>query len=84
MISNSEPRNAKEIPSMLVEPYLGYGFYIDFKHTHSQVICFFNPIQMLTHFMTLISFDTPSKYQKTRGFQMFSKVIKRDHWHKMG
>ena len=84
MISNSEPGNAKEIPLMLVEPYLGYGFYKDFKHKLSQVICLFNPIQMLTHFMPLISFDTPSKYRKTRGFLMFSGVIKRDQWHKMG
>ena len=37
MISNSEPGNAKGIPSMLVEPNLGYGFLCSFKHTLSQV-----------------------------------------------
>ena len=73
MISNSEPGNAKEIPSMLVEPYLGYGFYIDFKHKLSQVICLFNPIQMLTHFMPLISFDTPLKISEN---QRFSDVFR--------
>ena len=38
----------------------------------------------LTHFMPLISFDTPLKHQKTSGFLMFSGVIKRDQWHEMG
>ena len=33
---------------------------------------------LLTHFMPLVSFDTPSKHQKTRGFQMFSGVIERN------
>ena len=73
MISNSEPGNAKEIPLMLVEPYLGYGFYKDFKHKLSQVICLFNPIQMLTHFMPLISFDTPLKISEN---QRFSDVFR--------
>ena len=39
---------------------------------------------LLTHFMPLISFDTPWKYQKTKGFMMFSGGIKRDPWHEMG
>ena len=34
--------------------------------------------------MPLISFDTPWKHQKTRGFMMFSEGIKRDQWHEMG
>ena len=38
----------------------------------------------LTHFMPLISFDTPRKHQKTRGFLLFSGVIERDQWHEMG
>ena len=38
----------------------------------------------LTHFMPLISSDTPRKHQKTRGFLMFSGDIKRDQWHEMG
>ena len=38
----------------------------------------------LTHFMPLISFDTPWKHQKIRGFMMFSGGIKRDQWHEMG
>ena len=29
----------------------------------------FNEIKLLSHFMPLISFDTPWKHQKTRGFQ---------------
>ena len=32
----------------------------------------------LTHFMSLISFDTP----RTSGFLMFSGGIERDQWHK--
>ena len=38
----------------------------------------------LTHFMPPISFDTPWKHQKTRGFLVFSGGIKRDQWHEMG
>ena len=38
----------------------------------------------LTHFMPLISLDTPWKHQKSSGFLMFSGCIKRDQWHEMG
>ena len=38
----------------------------------------------LTHFMPLISFDTPWKHQKTSGLQTFSGGIKTDQWHEMG
>ena len=38
---------------------------------------------ILTHFMSLIFFNTPGK-QKTRGFLIFSGGIERDHWHEMG
>ena len=38
----------------------------------------------LTHFMPLISFDTPRKHQNTRGFLMFSWGIERDQWYEMG
>ena len=38
----------------------------------------------LTHFMPLGSFYTPGKYQKTRGFLMFSGGIETDQWHEMG
>ena len=34
--------------------------------------------------MTLVSFDTHWKHQKSFGFLMFSGSIKRDHRHKMG
>ena len=37
----------------------------------------------LTHFMPLMSFDTPGKHKKARGFLMFSGGIKRDQWHQM-
>ena len=36
------------------------------------------------YFMPLISFDTPWKHQKTKGFLIFSEGIKRDQWHEMG
>ena len=39
---------------------------------------------VLTRFMPLISFYTPRKHQKTRGFLMFSGGIERDQWHEMG
>ena len=35
----------------------------------------------LTHFMPLVSFDTPGKPQKTSGFLMFSGIIERDQLH---
>ena len=38
----------------------------------------------LTHFNPLISFYTPWKHQKTRGFLIFSGGIKRDRQHKNG
>ena len=38
----------------------------------------------LTHFMSLISFQTPWKHQKTRSFLLFSGGIKSDQWHEMG
>ena len=38
----------------------------------------------LTHFMPLVSLNTPLKYQKTRGFLIFSGGIARDQWHEMG
>ena len=38
---------------------------------------------ILTHFMPLISFDSPWKHHKNRGFLMSSGGIKRDQWHEM-
>ena len=38
----------------------------------------------LIHFMQLVSFYSPWKHQKTRGFLMFSEGIERDLWHEMG
>ena len=37
----------------------------------------------LTHFMPLIVFYTPWKYQETRGFLIIARGIERDQWHKM-
>ena len=36
-------------------------------------------VAKLSHFMTLVSFYTPWKHQKTFGFLMFSEGIERDH-----
>ena len=38
----------------------------------------------LDHSMSLASFYTPWKHQKTSGFLMFSGGIERDQWHEMG
>ena len=45
---------------------------------HSKIFCRIKHLLIwpLTHFMTLISFDTSWKHQKTRGFLMFSGVSK--------
>ena len=37
----------------------------------------------LTDFMPLISFYTPWKHQKTKGFLMFSAGMERDQWHEV-
>ena len=39
---------------------------------------------VFTHFMSLISFSNPWKYQKNSGFVMYSEVIERDHWYEIG
>ena len=39
--------------------------------------------EQLTHIMSLASFYTSWKYQKTSGFLMFSGGIKREQWHEM-
>ena len=39
--------------------------------------------EILTHFMTLVSFYNSSLYQKASGFLMFSGDIDRDHKDKM-
>ena len=36
------------------------------------------------HFIPLVSFHTPWKHQKTRGFFMFSGGIEWDQWHEIG
>ena len=40
--------------------------------------------KLLTYFMSLISFFTPWKLQKTRGFLVFSGILERDQWHDIG
>ena len=39
---------------------------------------------LLTHFMPLVSFDTPWKHQQARGFLMFSGGIERHQMYEMG
>ena len=38
-------------------------------------------VKSLMHFMPLIFFYTPLKYQKTEGFLMFSGGIETDQWY---
>ena len=38
----------------------------------------------LTHFMSLASFYTPWKHQKTSAFLIISGGIEKDQWHEMG
>ena len=39
---------------------------------------------LLTHFMSLVSFYTPRKYQKTRCFLMVSEGAEINQWHEVG
>ena len=38
---------------------------------------------LLTHVISLVSFCTPGKHQKTIGFLMFPGGIERDQWHEI-
>ena len=40
-------------------------------------------VKSLMHFMPLIFFYTPLKYQKTKGFLMFSGGIETDQWYEI-
>ena len=40
-------------------------------------------VKSLMHFMPLIFFYTPLKYQKTEGFLMFSGGIETDQWYEI-
>ena len=53
------------------------------KHLLRKKTLYKRPKQMLTHFMPLVSFYTPWKYQKAIGFLMFSGCIERDQWNEM-
>ena len=50
-----------------------------FRKSHLSIL-----MKSLTNFMPLVSFDTPSTYQETFGFLMFSRGTERDQWHEMG
>ena len=41
-----------------------------------------NTLRHLTHFMPLFFFDSPWTRQKSSGYLIFSRVIKRNQWHK--
>ena len=41
------------------------------------------PQKWQTHFMSLVFFYTPWKYQTISGFLMFSSGIERDQWYEM-
>ena len=45
---------------------------------------FITNIFILIHFFPMLPFYTPCKYQKIKGFLMFSGGIKRLHWEEMG
>ena len=49
-----------------------------------QQITLTNSFKILTHFWPMFLFCTPWKYQKTKGFLMFSGGIKWEHWPEMG
>ena len=56
------------------------------KILFSNIDCsqFFSFWLALIHFQPMFYFNTPWKYQKTRGFLMFSGGIEVGHWLKMG
>ena len=80
-------RNVWQMVTLLQYTIKTDGFHQQ-KHKNlwitNQVELQWGTLLSLTHFMPLISFDTPWKHQKTRGFLMFSVGIKRDQWHEMG
>ena len=46
--------------------------------TQQRVMCFF------PNFWSMLTFYTPWKHQKNKGFLVFSEGIKRQHWPEMG
>ena len=62
---------------------LGLHIWNHLRETLRAKSSFQAPKRYLTNFMLLVSFDTPWKHQKTRGFMMFSGGIERDQWHEM-
>ena len=58
--------------------------FCNLEPSHRSFINNTNKKMRLTHLMRLISFDTPWKDQKTSGFLMFARSMKRDQWHEMG
>ena len=54
------------------------------SETCYQVPIFCSLKMFLTQYMPLVSFYTPWKHQKTKGFLMFPGVIERHQWHEMG
>ena len=54
------------------------------KITSVDIFLVFSLLAQSTNSLSLISFYTPWKHQKTSGFLMFSGGIERDYWHEMG
>ena len=81
---NEEPQKFKKLQIVSDQVTVGEIFNSHFKMLLLMWIWKESRPMHLNHFMPLISFDTPWKHQKTRGFPMFSGGIKRDQWHEMG
>ena len=68
----------------LIQKYCAYKKewkYENNRHKQEKLIAH---VLLITHFMALVTFYIPWKYEKTRGFLMFSGGIERDHCHEMG
>ena len=58
--------------------------YRKLLYTAGKAKTIFAQLLKSTHFLPPVSFFTPWKHQKTKGFLMFSECIERDQWHVKG
>ena len=82
------------LEQMILKTTLPFRSNVTYHVETSQLICIENQLigfymmrnvvnhMMGNHFMPVASFYTSWKYQKTKGFLMFSGRIERDQWHK--
>ena len=63
-----------------IKSFFGWKVYLNFTFKR---FCMYHRRIILIHFMPLISYYTPRKYQKASSFLIFSGNIERGQWNKL-